>query len=161
MADFACYVVLYPRDARKDGECNLGSTAVSYVAHVRSWYEGHLRPPRRPGSGYVWNQHDHLGATLRRCLDGLRKLHPSVKEKSRPIERHVMVKLARRLRRGDRWQRTKWAIYAICWQAGRRNTGQHAHGIFGKVTAIHAQFKNTIGTGKAGFYGHARGMIFN
>merc|ERR1712185_459665 len=77
LADYACYVVLYPRDARKEGECNLGSTAVSYVAHVRSWYEGHLRPPRRPGSGYVWNQHDHLGATLRRCLDGLRKLHPS------------------------------------------------------------------------------------
>jgi len=121
LADFACFVVLFPRHGRADGpECNLGSTAVSYVSHVRSWYETHLVPPRRPGSGYIWNKNDHLGATLRRCLDGLRKVHPRTGAKSRPIERHVMVKLARRLRHGDKWARTKWAIYATCWQAGRR-----------------------------------------
>ena len=49
----------------------------------------------------------------------------------------------------------------ICWQTRRCNAGQHAHGVFGKVTAIHAQFKYMLSAGKAGLYGHARGMICN
>ena len=120
LADFACYVVLYPRRAKDADGTNTGKTALSYVSHVRTWYELHLVPPRRPGSGYVWAQGDRLGSTLRRSLDGLRKLHPSTAPPRRPIERHVMVKLAARLRRGNKWQRTKWAIYAVCWQGGRR-----------------------------------------
>ena len=121
LADFACYVVLFPRTAGAGpDDHNQGSTAVSYVSHVRSWYETNLVPPRRPGSGFIWNKNDHLGAALRRCLDGLRKIHPRTGTKSRPIERHVMVKLGQALRGGDRWQRTKWAIYSTCWQGGRR-----------------------------------------
>ena len=120
LADFACYVVLYPRRPKTEGETNAGKTALSYVSHVRTWYELHLVPPRRPGSGFVWAQGDRLGAALRRTLDGLRKRHPAAGPPRRPIERHVMIKLARRLRRGGRWQRTKWAIYAVCWQGARR-----------------------------------------
>ena len=121
LAEYACYVVMYPRAQRRgSAEYNTGATAASYVSHVRTWYEGRLVPPRRPGSCHAWGRNDHLGATLRRCLDGLRKVHPSTGAKRRPIERRVMVKLAQRLRGGDKWQRTKWAIYATCWQAGRR-----------------------------------------
>ena len=65
LADFACYVVLFPRTASAGpDDHNQGSTAVSYVSHVRSWYETNLVPPRRPGSGFIWNKNDYLGATL-------------------------------------------------------------------------------------------------
>ena len=116
-ADFACYVVLFPR--RGDG-FNIGTTAMSYVSHVRTWYELNTVPPRRPGSSFYWSKNDHLGSALRRCLDGLRKEFPSSGNRKEPVLRRHMVKLAALLRGGDKWQRTRWAIYATAWQAGRR-----------------------------------------
>ena len=118
LADFACYVVLFPRVTTK--QFNLGNTAFGYVSHVRTWYELNSTPPRRPGSSHVWGKNDHLGSELRRCLDGLRKLHPSTGAAKVPILRRHMVKLAQRLRGGTKWERTRWAVYCAAWQGGRR-----------------------------------------
>ena len=75
LARFSVYVTENPR--KKGQTHNTGNTAGGYVSHVRAYYEFRLDPPRRVGGSGVSEAKGGLGHALRRCLKGLRKLHPS------------------------------------------------------------------------------------
>ena len=122
LCDFAAYVVDHPR---KKGIVNLrGNTAAEYVSRVVTWYEGRLRPARRPGgAGGLAGANNALGNALRRTLKGLRKLHPSDPSKNRkvPVTRADMIGIKRQLDLSTKFDSMVWAFCTTCWQGGRRS----------------------------------------
>ena len=121
LCDFAAYVVDHPR---KKGIVNLrGNTAAEYVSRVLTWYEGRLRPARRPGgAGGLAGANNALGSALRRTLKGLRKMHPSDPSKNRkvPVTRANMMGIKRQLDLSTKFGSMVWAFCTTCWQGGRR-----------------------------------------
>ena len=121
LADFSWYVVNFPR---KDGSTNnVGNTAASYVSHVRTYYEFRLNPPRRVGGAGTSADKDGLGHALRRCLKGLRKLHPSDPNHSKKaaVLRQHLIALRRMLDLRDPFSAMIWAFCCVAWQCGRRS----------------------------------------
>ena len=124
LASFAAYVVNYPRQAGK--QYNSGNYAAQCISHVRSWYS--TQPgvsPRRPGSG-LWGGDDRLGSSLARVLKGMRKLHPSVVSKRKPVLLQHLERIRARLDLcGDgpqaQFERVMWAFVCTAWQGVRRS----------------------------------------
>ena len=120
LADFATYVTENPRMAGKVS--NTGNTAASYVAHVRTYYEFRLNPPRRVGGTGASEARDGLGHALRRCLKWLRKRHPSnpaARKKAPVLQRHMLTMRAL-LDVRDPFSAMVWAFMCCAWQGGRR-----------------------------------------
>ena len=94
------------------------------MSRVVTWYEGRLRPARRPGgAGGLAGANNALGNALRRTLKGLRKLHPSDPEKNRkvPVTRADMIGIKRQLDLSTKFGSMVWAFCCTCWQGGRRS----------------------------------------
>lgn len=121
LARFSVYVTEHPR--KKGQTHNTGNTAAGYVSHVRTYYEFRLEPPRRVGGSGVSEARDGLGHALRRCLKGLRKLHPSDpdhRKKASVLRRHLIA-MKQLLDMRDPFDAMLWAFVCTCWQGGRRS----------------------------------------
>ena len=121
LARFSVYVTENPR--KKGQTHNTGNTAGGYVSHVRTYYEFRLDPPRRVGGSGVSETRDGLGHALRRCLKGLRKLHPSDpnhRKKAAVLKSHLMA-LKQLLDMRDPFGAMLRAFVCTCWQGGRRS----------------------------------------
>ena len=93
------------------------------MSHVRTYYEFRLDPPRRVGGSGVSEAKDGLGHALRRCLKGLRKLHPSDpnhRKKAAVLKSHMMA-MKQLLDMRDPFDAMLWAFVCTCWQGGRRS----------------------------------------
>lgn len=121
LSDFSWYVVNFPR--KKGATTNVGNTAASYVSHVRTYYEFRLNPPRRVGGAGASGANDGLGHALRRCLKGLRKLHPSDPNRSKKaaVLRKHLIALKGMLDMQNPFDAMIWAFCCVAWQCGRRS----------------------------------------